>query len=361
MRVGSLFCIVALACRTSPEALAPAPPPDVPDVVATPDVAPDVPLPPSGPGVQAVVDRQATDAILGLVDGARETLDVCQFELFLTGDVVKVRDALVAAAKRGVKVRLLLDDEVESNPDMAAALVAEGIDAKVDYQDARVHAKIWVADGERVMIGSTNLSGASLGYNHETNVLVRDPAVVAFLAGWVKALIDDPSSHPKPVFPDPGAVNVAWREGGYLDVALPRIEAATTRIDLLLYGAYMDPKYKDGPVPDLAAALYAAAARGVPVRVVFEHGPPGATGPDQGNADVAEAFEAHGIDVRWDTTDVVTHAKMLLVDGAALVGSNNWGYGGIVLDHEAGVATSEEAAVQDFSDYFEERWAEATD
>ena len=86
-------------------------------------------------------------------------------------------EALVAAARRGVDVRLLLTDE--SNSDLAIAVAhshyAELLDAGVQiYEtiDVVLHAKTAVIDGVWSSIGSSNFDRRSVLYNDEVDAIV---------------------------------------------------------------------------------------------------------------------------------------------------------------------------------------------
>ena len=61
-----------------------------------------------------------------------------------------------------------------------------------------------------------------------------------------------------------------------------------------------------------------------------------------------------------DLPEVITHAKVLRVDDAVIVGSNNWGYGGFHTYHEVGMQTREASVVRELGDYFDALWLTAT-
>lgn len=361
LRLGSIAFVAAVACS---EAQTPA---LVPPMIATdagPRFAPRPacetpldPLPASVAPVRAVVDREVRAVALDLIATATACLDVYQFEFVRSGSVIDIRAALIAAARRGVAVRVFVDEEVEATAAQVDALVAAGIDAKLDTQVLRTHLKMIAADGNRILIGSTNFSGASFDFNHETNLLVRSPTAVAFFMEYLLTLWDSPKHDPDPsVGPTTDPSAIAWVDGGHVALALPAFEAAATRIDIILYGINFDPADMDNAPYPLVHALADAATRGVMVRVLLENSDFN-TGLNELNERTADFLKANGVSIRFDAPDVVTHAKLLLVDDRALVGTNNWGYGGLVRDHEAGVMTSHIAAVQSLSTYFDAQWS----
>jgi cardiolipin synthase A/B len=102
---------------------------------------------------------------------------------FLPGG--KLRRALVAAAKRGVRVRLLLQGKYEYFMQYHAArpvygtLLAAGVEIH-EYAASFLHAKVAVVDADTphawATVGSSNLDPLSLLLAREANVMVRDSA-----------------------------------------------------------------------------------------------------------------------------------------------------------------------------------------
>jgi cardiolipin synthase len=91
----------------------------------------------------------------------------------------KMRRALISAAKRGVKVSLLLQGRYEyfmqyyaSRP-VYGALLAAGVEI-YEYSASFLHAKVAVVDGRWATVGSSNLDPLSLLLAREANVVVED-------------------------------------------------------------------------------------------------------------------------------------------------------------------------------------------
>lgn len=93
---------------------------------------------------------------------------------------------LVAAAQRGVQVRLLLQGKVDYRIAALAAralydeLLASGVRV-FEYLPAFLHAKIGLVDDEWATVGSSNIDPLSLLLNLEANVVIRD-------AGFTEAM-----------------------------------------------------------------------------------------------------------------------------------------------------------------------------
>ncbi len=97
------------------------------------------------------------------------------------------RRALVAAATRGVQVRLLLQGKVDYRIAAIAAralydaLLAAGVRI-YEYTPAFLHAKVAVVDDDWSTLGSSNIDPLSLLLNLEANAIVRDAAFAQELA-----------------------------------------------------------------------------------------------------------------------------------------------------------------------------------
>jgi cardiolipin synthase A/B len=104
----------------------------------------------------------------------------------------RLRRALIYAAKRGVRVRLLLQGRYEYFMQFHAArpvygaLLAAGVEIH-EYAASFLHAKVAVVDSLWVTVGSSNLDPLSLLLAREANVVVVDAA----LAQDLRTRLDD--------------------------------------------------------------------------------------------------------------------------------------------------------------------------
>ena len=111
------------------------------------------------------------------IAGARRTLFVAN-SYFVPDD--DFRDLLVAAAKRGVDVRVLTvgpESDIKTTWYAGRAryprLMAGGVRI-YEYQPTMMHAKTIVTDGIWSTVGSMNFDNRSLAFNNESNVVVWD-------------------------------------------------------------------------------------------------------------------------------------------------------------------------------------------
>ena len=140
------------------------------------------------------------------------------------------RRALVEAAQRGVKVRLLLQGKLDY---LMAGLAARALYDELlghgvrifEYTPAFLHAKVAVVDDDWATVGSSNIDPLSLLLNLEANIVVRDKSFAAELAAQFESAVAasteiDPSQTYRP-----GVVGafrrgfVAWCAHVYLRLA----------------------------------------------------------------------------------------------------------------------------------------------
>jgi phosphatidylserine/phosphatidylglycerophosphate/cardiolipin synthase-like enzyme len=122
-------------------------------------------------------------SILAVIGGAKHTLSVENEEM---GDST-ITDALVAAAKRGVDVKVIMTAESEWDSAFSQ-LENAGVHVRLypDSDDALyIHAKAVIADAGRsdqqIFVGSENFSTASLRYNRELGVRTTNKAVISVI------------------------------------------------------------------------------------------------------------------------------------------------------------------------------------
>jgi cardiolipin synthase len=105
------------------------------------------------------------------------------------------RRALRAAARRGVRVRLLMQGQFDYR---IAALAARAVYDEMrdngvriyEYMPAPLHAKVAVVDADWATVGSSNIDPLSLLLNLEANVVVRDADFAALLAERFEAAFE---------------------------------------------------------------------------------------------------------------------------------------------------------------------------
>ena len=129
------------------------------------------------------------DQLIALINGARKSLRIYSEEM---GDAT-VEKALIAAAKRGVDVQVVGENE-SGEYDTAFAKLARG-GVRISYYSSStgfyIHGKVVEADygtsQARVFIGSENFSSTSLNQNRELGLITSSHAVMAAIASTFAA------------------------------------------------------------------------------------------------------------------------------------------------------------------------------
>jgi phosphatidylserine/phosphatidylglycerophosphate/cardiolipin synthase-like enzyme len=157
----------------------------------------------TGPPTEAVPVRRTDQALIELISNAKRRLIVVSFAVY---KVSAIASALVSAASRGVSVAVVLESEAESggkvNYEMAAALGSEVAAHATIYTwpaenrpktgkgtRASLHAKCAVADGERLLVSSANLTEFALTVNIELGLLVEGDDVPRRVQQHLESLI----------------------------------------------------------------------------------------------------------------------------------------------------------------------------
>ena len=158
------------------------------------------PAPPRGTHLAALVIRDnlrhrddIEEAYLDAIENAREEIIIAN-AYFFPG--IGFRRALVAAAARGVKVKLMLQGRVEyrwlhhATRALYGSLLAGGVEI-IEYHKSFMHAKVAVIDGDWATVGSSNIDPFSFMLSREANIIVRDARFSAQLRHSLLAAIHD--------------------------------------------------------------------------------------------------------------------------------------------------------------------------
>ena len=305
----------------------------------------------AGEPVRPVVNRDYLPAVLDLINAATNSIEFLQLEMHDDRAVQAIETALAAAVKRGVRVRGMLDDGVDFNAAAVARLLAMGAEAKLDTPVKMTHSKLVIVDGRVVLLGSTNWSGNSMGNNNETNVRLDDPVLAAYFARYFAAVWADSAAEPDLPAVESGSVKTIVNRQ-YFPEVMGLFNAATQRIRVVMYGINYAPKYAGSKVNQLVEALAAARARGADVAVAIDLSDYNAL-LNKVNAPAKEYLSAAGVAVFDDPAKTTTHAKLIVVDDVAVVGSVNWGKDAIENRNETCVVIRDPEIAAYFAAYFD--------
>ncbi len=127
--------------------------------------------------------ENCTGEIVDALSAARHTVYVQAYSFTSQ----PIAGALVAAKKRGVDVRVILDKSQYKAEKYSASTFLEHQDIPVwiDSRPAIAHNKIMILDGETVITGSFNFTKAAQEKNAENLLIIRDAALAEqYSSNW---------------------------------------------------------------------------------------------------------------------------------------------------------------------------------
>lgn len=136
---------------------------------------------PSGNSVRYYFPRdgQAPEPVLvSIMGGAKQNLDVAIYSI----TDQRVADAMIAAEKRGVKVRMITDASesgTSSQKKLLATVKAAGIPIKINTHSGIMHLKVTIADDDIATTGSFNYTKSAEDTNDEVFVVLDDRMAAA--------------------------------------------------------------------------------------------------------------------------------------------------------------------------------------
>jgi cardiolipin synthase len=330
---------VATACRGSEGAAADAgavEPDGVDGTGCTPRTPRSVPL-------EAFVGPTGLQArITSAIDSAQSTLDVHMY-LFTVKDIA---DHIVTARQRGVTVRVILDPDEAGNAAVTGIFNTGGIqwlNASRVYSYA--HAKYVLIDRTTALVMSMNFNADAMVRERNYGFVDRDPEDVTDL----RAIFDQDWQLAQGTSGPPAnlectrlivsPVNASQRIYDF-------INSATSTLDVeVLY-------ITDATIRN---AVGAAHDRGATVRLIMED--PSDTAS---NAGITTFMQQRTIPVRYAVDQFYLHAKLLIADGVAFVGSENMSSTSLSQNREVGGLVLEPEQVAVIQAQFDADWAITT-
>ena len=96
---------------------------------------------------------------------------------------------LIDAHKRGVKVKVILENSLKEDNQLAYKLLAkEGIDVKYDKEKILTHTKLLVVDKYITILGSANWTYSAFEMNNESSVLIKSKEIAEIFLSHIKAI-----------------------------------------------------------------------------------------------------------------------------------------------------------------------------
>jgi len=302
-----------------------------------------------------VVDREYCPYAQRIIRESKESLSIAMFVAKRGEKVDTLIKELKKAAERGIKIRILLDDRLTANQLTIKSLGRKNIEAKFDSPEKTTHNKIIISDNKIVLIGSTNWTGMSLSYANEANVMIEDRKIAEYFQEYFDYLWKDSSKDVSPFKSFRGEI-VPLIDREYFDIVRAMMKKANKRTLVMVYGFQLSSS-KDTRADILADEMIKAKKRGVKVKVILEKSDFNEW-LNRMNGKTIEYFKENGIEAKLDNEDVITHAKVVIIDDSVFLGSTNWSYGGLELWHNSDILIKNKKIVDFFINYFKEKFNE---
>lgn len=371
--------------------------------------------PSSRPAPSSECDVELCTALLELIDGAERSID---FAIYGMRGTPKILDALVRAQGRGVKVRGIVDRDLEGNNiyantlDLVAAIPGVHDDKEADIELAEkaakeskkwadreppcdrpagfegpvqcliyevddaclvaahasrepmddgaaiMHDKFFVVDGRRVWTGSTNVSNSGVGgYNANLVTVVDSAQVAAWYTEEFERMYVRGEYHG--LKQASGERRVRLSDDVELEVLFsPQDRPVTNAVRPLLQGAKerIDIAVFFLTNKHITADLIEAKARGVQVRVILD-----ATAATNGYTK-HELLRAAGIPVKVENWGGKMHMKSAAIDGRHVItGSMNWTSAGEYSNDENTIIVHSEQHAAQYHAFYDTMWSALPD
>lgn len=296
------------------------------------------PAPPGAPAAQLIVEPDdGVQPVVAFVSQAHQTLDVAMY-LLSDRDLI---DALEASQRRGVRVRVMLEENPygtgPGNRRVFDSLKGAGIAVRWGPPEFEFnHEKYAVADGRVALIGTANWTYSAFTKNRE--YLAEDSAAqdvqqlaALFEADWERqaAQVHDPTLVISPLDSRKDFLALIGSARRTIEIEAEEMED-----------------------PQITRTLVAAARRGVQVEVIV----PSPTEKPDPNAAGEQALRAGGARVR-ELRQPYVHGKEVVVDGhAAFLGSENFSRTSLDKNREVGLLIDDAAVVKRLEETFRHDW-----
>lgn len=254
------------------------------------------------------------DHLIQKIDSSQKTIDLAVFEF----DIESVAKALIRAKDRGVRVRIVYDNEYTDSDPQMKELIKSGIWATPDKRSAYMHNKFFIFDGHCVWTGSFNIS-MNAAYRNNENALYfcSDEASKNYeiefsemYDGHFGPSSDSNTPYPEFVIGDIKVANYFAPEDKVMDKILKEVRNADKSIHFMAYSFTDD---------SLGQLMSSRRIDGVQVEGIFE-----ANGADTKFSECGILLGKR-LDVRLDGNPRTFHHKVIIIDGDTVVlGSFNF-------------------------------------
>jgi phosphatidylserine/phosphatidylglycerophosphate/cardiolipin synthase-like enzyme len=294
------------------------------------------------------VDERLAEAI----DAAQSTVDIAAFEF----DLQSVANALIAAHQRGVRVRMVDDDEHTEDSEQMEQVRDAGIPVVDDQRSAYMHNKFIIIDGREVWTGSLNYTENGVYRNNNNLIRLTVPELVANYTTEFEEMFLEASFGPTSPLNTPydhittaDGVRIenyfASEDDAIIEHIRAQVARAETSIHIMIFAFTED---------SLGETVLERAASGVEVQGIFD-----SLGANT-QYSLCPVMLNQGIDVRLDSNPKIFHHKVIIIDGSTVVtGSFNFTANAVESNDENLLIIHDPAVAELYEAEFAARWQEA--
>ena len=277
------------------------------------------------------------------INAAQNTIDLAVFEF----DLENVAQSLIQAEERGVKVRVVYDNEYSDPDPQMAELISSGIEAVPDNRSAYMHNKFFIFDGKCIWTGSFNIS-LNAAYKNNENALYFCSQEVAtnYTTEFSEMFADQfgpssPSDTPYPSFTIDGIFieNYFAPEDEVMNKVIKAVENAKTYIHFMAFSFTDDA---------LADVMIQKKNQGIALGGIFE------TRGANTEYSQCQTLLSAGADISLDGNPSTFHHKVIVIDDTTVIlGSFNFSSNAnesndenLLIVHDSSLATAYEQEYQ---------------
>jgi len=284
------------------------------------------------------------------IQKAQRTLDIAAFEM----NEPSVTKALVDAAKRGVRVRMVTDDEhgLEDEETTVGELIQAGVQVVDDKRSALMHNKFIILDGQAVWMGATNFTKNGMYRNNNNLVLLRSPQAVSFYQAEFDEMFSDKKFGPRSTKGNGGSFS---QDGTPIQIYFASEEDTITPLVAAIRSARSSIRFITFSFTqeDIGTAVLEMANQGVTVEGVFER-----TGSETDSSEMPKFFCA-GLAVRQDGNPSTMHHKVFIIDDETVItGSFNFSDSAMSSNDENVMIMKDADFARAYKEEFDRVWAQ---
>lgn len=304
-------------------------------------------------------DSSICKELLKNINNSKQSIDMAIYGYSRTA---KIEEALKAALKRGVKIRMVCDSDpkggnIYPETDVITRLLPDNkSDINSDEVKNIMHNKFYIFDNKILITGSANLSHTDMsGFNSNSIVVIESPEAAKIYTEEFENMYSGKFHNSKPSKPNK-KLNISGME---IEIFFsPQDKSITNAVLPVINGAKRYIYIPTFVLTDrkVTESLIKAKARGVDVRIII----------DALNASVQHSkhneLRRGGILVKTENYAGKMHSKSIIVDDEyTIIGSMNFSYSGENKNDENLLVIKNPEIARSYKEFFLYQWGKIDD